>query len=412
MHDELFKKRAVVARYRAGPYVEARECFLRQASADGYSRSTLERIAWVLLTTAKAVQSQGGSISSSRLTSLLGRRIRLGNGRRPSQHTASLIRRFGENWLRAIGALLPDDVQPPWFAQQLGASMQYMRVERGLSPVTIATREERMLWFFASLPSQIRSLGDVTIGQIDTYLEGAACRGWSRSSLHALGSSLRSFFRYAAQQGWCSSSVVLGIDLPRLYALGDVPKAPSIDEVNKLLEVTSAANDLVNIRDHAILSLLIHYGLRRGEVERLTLDDIDWVTETLHVTRPKLRRPQCYPLWTPVGEAILRYLQQARPRCAERAVFLTLKAPHRPLSGASIGAMVAKRLTDHGVKLSRVGAHCLRHACAGRLMDAGFTLKQIGDHLGHRSMNSTRIYTKIDMQGLRQVAELDPGALL
>ena len=412
MHDELFKMPAIVARYRAGPYVEARERFLRQASAEGYSRSMLERIAWVLLTTAKAVQSQGGSISSTRLRSLLGRRIRLGNGRRPSQHTASLIRRFGEDWLRSIGALRSDDVQPPWFARELGAFTEYMRVERGLSPVTIATREERMRWFFASLPSRVRSLGDVTIGQIDTYLEGEARRGWSRGSLHALGSSLRSFFRYAAQQGWCSSSVALGIDLPRLYALGDVPKAPTIDEVNKLLEASSVGNDLVTIRDHAILSLLIHYGLRRGEVERLTLDHIDWITETLHVTRPKLRRPQCYPLWAPVGEAILRYLRQARPRCAQRAVFLTIKAPYRPLSGASISAMVAMRLTQQGVKLSRVGAHCLRHACAGQLMDAGFTLKQIADHLGHRSMNSTRIYTKIDMQGLRQVAELDLGALL
>ena len=290
MHDELFKMAAIVDRYRAGPYVEARERFLRQASAEGYSRSMLERIAWVLLTTAKAVQSQGGSISSARLRSLLGRRIRLGSGRRPSEHTATLIRRFGEAWLRSIGALLPDDVRQPWFAQELSAFTEYMRVERGLSPVTIATREERMRWFFASLPSWVRSLGHVTIGQIDTYLEGAARRGWSRGSLHALGSSLRSFFRYAAQQGWCSSSVALGIDLPRLYALGDVPKAPTIDEVNKLLEVSSNGNDLVTIRDHAILSLLIHYGLRRGEVERLTLDNIDWITETLHVTRPKLRR--------------------------------------------------------------------------------------------------------------------------
>lgn len=412
MHDELFKMAAIVDRYRAGPYAETRERFLRQASAEGYSRSMLERVAWVLLTTAKAVQSQGGSISSARLRSLLRRRIRLGNGRRPSEHTASLIRRFGEDWLRSIGALLPDDVRQPWFAQELGAFTEYMRVERGLSPVTIATREERMRWFFASLPSRVQSLGHVTIGQIDTYLEGAARRGWSRGSLHALGSSLRSFFRYAAQQGWCSSSVALGIDLPRLYALGDVPKAPTIDEVNKLLGVSSNGNDLVTIRDHAILSLLVHYGLRRGEVERLTLDDIDWITETLHVTRPKLRRSQCYPLWAPVGEAILRYLRQARPRCAQRAVFLTIKAPYRPLSGASISAMVAMRLTQQGVKLSRVGAHCLRHACAGQLMDAGFTLKQIADHLGHRSMNSTRIYTKIDMQGLRQVAELDLGALL
>ena len=94
------------------------------------------------------------------------------------------------------------------------------------------------------------------------------------------------------------------------------------------------------------------------------------------------------------------------------AVFLTIKAPHRPLSGASISAMVRMRLVKQGVTLDRVGAHCLRHACAGQLMDAGFTLKQIADHLGHRSMSSTRIYTKIDMRGLRQVAELDLGALL
>jgi site-specific recombinase XerD len=70
------------------------------------------------------------------------------------------------------------------------------------------------------------------------------------------------------------------------------------------------------------------------------------------------------------------------------------------------------RLRKQGVKLERSGAHCLRHVCAGQLMDAGFTLKEIGDHLGHRSMSSTRIYTKIDVQGLRQVAELDLGGLL
>jgi site-specific recombinase XerD len=74
--------------------------------------------------------------------------------------------------------------------------------------------------------------------------------------------------------------------------------------------------------------------------------------------------------------------------------------------------MVRMRLTKQGLKLDRIGAHCLRHACASQLMDAGFTLKQIADHLGHRSMSSTRIYTKIDVLGLRQVAELDLEALL
>jgi integrase len=158
--------------------------------------------------------------------------------------------------------------------------------------------------------------------------------------------------------------------------------------------------------------LLIHYGLRRGEVERLTLDDVDWVAETLQVMRPKLRRPHCYPLSAPVGEAILRYLREARPRCEHRTVFITVNAPFRPLSGSSISAVVRKRLRKQGVKLEWSGAHCLRHACAGQLLDAGFTLKQIADHLGHRSMSSTRIYTKIDVHGLRRVAELDLGGLL
>ena len=412
MHDKLFKKADIVARYRAGPYVEDRERYLRQAGAEGYSHSTLKRIAWVLLIVAEAVQSHGGSISSTRLRSLLGRRVRLGNGRRPSQSTGSLFRRYGEDWLRSIGALQPEAAQPPRFARELRAFSEYMLVERGLSPVTIATREERLCWFFASLPSRVRSLNDVTIGQIDAYLEGEAQRGWCRSSLHALGSSLRCFFRYAAQQGWCAASLALGIDLPRRYALGDVPMAPTVDEVDHLLVATATDNDPATIRNHAVLSLLIQYGLRRGEVERLTLDDIDWVAERLHVMRSKLRWPQCYPLSAPVGEAILRYLRDARPRCEHRAVFLTINAPFRPLSGSSISAMVRMRLRKQGVKLDRIGAHCLRHSCAGQLLDAGFTLKQIADHLGHRSMNSTRIYTKIDVQGLRQVAELDLGALL
>jgi len=413
MHDELFKQPAIIARYRAGPYVDSREQFLKQARADGYSLSTLERIAWALLIVAEAVRDNRGSMSSKQLKNVLSRHIRLSlTGRPPSEHTAGLFLHFGEAWLHRIGALTPAAERPRRFASELHAFAEYMRVERGLSPVTIATREERMRWFFASLPSRVRSLCDVTVNQIDAFLQSEARRGWSRGSLHALGSSLRCFFRYAAHQGWCRSDLAPAIDLPRLYALADVPQAPTRNEVDRLLEATATSDHPVKVRDHAILSLLIHYGLRRGEVERLTLDDLDWVAETIHVTRPKVRRPQCYPLSVPAGKAILRYLRQARPRCSHRALFLTIKAPFRPLSGGSISAMVRMRLTEQGVKLDRLGAHCLRHACASQLLDAGFTLKQIADHLGHRSMNTTRIYTKIDLHGLRQVAELDLGALL
>jgi site-specific recombinase XerD len=113
-----------------------------------------------------------------------------------------------------------------------------------------------------------------------------------------------------------------------------------------------------------------------------------------------------------LGDAILRYLRHARPRCSHRNLFLTIQAPFRALSGSSITYMVRMRLTKQGVQLNRRGAHCLRHACASQLLDAGFTLKQIADHLGHRSLETTRIYTKLDLHSLRQVAEVDLGALL
>jgi hypothetical protein len=111
MHDEVFEKSDIVARYRAGPYVEAREGFLRQAGAGGYSRSTLKRIAWVLLIVAEAAHSHGGSISSGQLEKLR-RSIRLVNGRRPSRETAKLFRRYGEDWLRSIARCFPNPSSP------------------------------------------------------------------------------------------------------------------------------------------------------------------------------------------------------------------------------------------------------------------------------------------------------------
>jgi len=412
MHDELFEQPAVVARYRAGPYAESRERFLQRARAVGYSPATLESMAWALLVVAEAVHDDGG-VSYERLRSTLLRRVRLkSTARPPSANTAKLFLRCAKAWLRSIGALTPEAQRPLKFAGELRAFTEYMRVEQGLSPTTIAGRDEQIRWFCASLPSQVRSLDAVTLAHVDAFLRAQAQRGWSRRSLHTLGGSLRSFFRYAASQRWCRSDLASGIELPRLYALEHVPRAPSVEEVGRLLKDTASSDDPVNIRDHAILSLLIYYGLRRGEVERLTLDDLDWVAETIHVTRPKQRRAQCYPMSVPVGEAILRYLRLARPRCSHRALFLTIQAPFRPLSGPSITFMVRKRLTKQGVQLNWRGAHCLRHACASQLLSAGFTLKQIADHLGHRSMDTTRIYTKIDLHGLRQVAEIDLGALL
>jgi integrase len=157
--------------------------------------------------------------------------------------------------------------------------------------------------------------------------------------------------------------------------------------------------------------LLATYGFRSGEVSGLCLEDGNWESEIVAVSRPKRRRAQEYPLVIEVGEAILRYLQQVRPRSTRREIFLTLKAPFRRLSQGALYHLVRTRLDALGIHVPRRGPHSLRHACAGRLVAEGFSLKEIGDHLGHRSAEATRIYAKVDLVGLREVADFDLGGL-
>ena len=203
----------------------------------------------------------------------------------------------------------------------------------------------------------------------------------------------------------------MGIDIPRVYSHEGLPLGPTWEEVQQIIASCSSDN-AIDIRDRAIILLLAVYGLRRGEVTRLCLEDIDWVGEVLHVTRPKQRCTQHYPLDREVGDALIRYLKAARPQCHHRQLFLTINAPTRPLSSASVTPIVHSRIEALGIQLPRRGAHCLRHACARHLLEAGFSLKQIGDQLGHRSSEATREYVKVDITGLRLVAELDLEKLL
>lgn len=198
---------------------------------------------------------------------------------------------------------------------------------------------------------------------------------------------------------------------PRIYRDEGLPAGPSWTTVQRLL--AGVAGDCPkDVRDRALLLLFAVYGWRSGEVSHLCLEDIDWKRECISVTRSKSYRAQVYPLTTGVGEAILRYLQEVRPRCQRREVFLARNAPWRPLSQGALWHIVADRLRQFPETSVHQGPHSLRHACATRLVSEGMTFPEISNHLGHRSVNSTRIYAKIDLASLREVGRLDLGGLL
>ena len=132
----------------------------------------------------------------------------------------------------------------------------------------------------------------------------------------------------------------------------------------------------------------------------------------LRVRRPKTGRTDLFPLSRRVGDALARYLHEVRPRTKIREVFLSLKAPVRPLSASAISSLVRSRMLRYGVNCQRHGSHALRHAFAQRLLDEGFSMQEIGNCLGHRSLHSTAVYAKVDLTGLRRVADFDLEGLL
>jgi integrase len=149
--------------------------------------------------------------------------------------------------------------------------------------------------------------------------------------------------------------------------------------------------------------LLVTYGLRGREVAALTLDDIDWKRERLRVPERKAGHSTAFPLSVSVGEALVDYLQHGRPQTEQRRVFFRAAAPIKPIGPAAVSCRARHYLLKAGIEVPRPGSHTLRHTCVQRLVDADFTLKTIGDFVGHRSAQSTEIYAKVAVEPLRQV---------
>jgi site-specific recombinase XerD len=399
MFEQLFQTAHALARHRAGPLLEERRAFLTQLADRGLTRPTLRIIAQKLLVFTKTfalVKHPQRIIKREEIE------------RRIADHR---LRSLARRWLRFLQRLEEPPAAISPYADKIKAFADFMKRERGLSPVTIRNRCWLIPRFLNRLGRSDDSLGEITAQRIDEILQEMIREGhYARVSIQSMAGEVRAFFRYAETRGWCCQGLAACIRGPRLFAQVSLPTGPSAEEVQHLLAMTEGDRP-VQIRDRAILLLLAIYGLRAGEVNRLRLEDFDWERELLTVMSSKTQRPRTYPLIRSVGDAVLRYLREVRPRTPHRELFLTLLAPIRPLRHA-LWRIVATRLRSVNGSLRHYGPHALRHACAARLLAQGLSLKEIGDHLGHVDPEATRIYAKVDLVGLRQVADLDLGGLL
>jgi integrase/recombinase XerD len=261
---------------------------------------------------------------------------------------------------------------------------RHLRETRGLASATIRGYMDRVSKFMNWIVIRHDCFADVTLIDIDDYLDSRREAGLRPATIASLCQALRTFFKYLECQGGCSQGLAHGIQSPTIPKYNEVPQGPPWKDVRKLLQfaVPMSPGD---IRAKAVLSLCAIYGLRSCEVAGLRLSDFDWYGETLTIRRAKRGR--------------------VRPRCSCRSLFVTRYAPYRPVLPTTLRPVVTRRMNALKIRSEHMGPHALRHACATELLRKGSTLKDISGFLGHRDMKSVCIYAKYDASSLREVSD-------
>ena len=278
---------------------------------------------------------------------------------------------------------------------------RFLAVERGLTAAAILRYVDCLRPF---LDRQTRDgnldLASLTASDVTSFVV-AWCPSVNSGVAKMTVTALRSFCGFLHLEGVLRRSLVPAVPTVIYRDQAGLPKGLEPDEVRRILTSCDTTSDN-GVRDLAILTLLVRLGLRRCEVSRLGLDDIDWRAGTICV-HGKGNCLERLPLPVDVGHYLAQYLRHARPAKARgRTVFVRHFAPYNALSASRVSTIVADAARRAGV--GRVHAHRLRHTAATQLLRAGASLPEVGQVLRHRRAQTTAIYAKVDHDTLRVIA--------
>jgi site-specific recombinase XerD len=307
--------------------------------------------------------------------------------------------------LRGLGVLAAKEPAAPCSPADvlLARFERYLQAERGLAAGTVVLYLRSVRRFVESLPPD-RGLAGLVAGDVTAAVLRES-ESLSVSAAQNFVSGLRWFLRFCFIEG------LVGSDLSRaaLFARGrsssPLPRGISRADARALLGSCDRRQALGR-RDYAIIITLLRLGLRRGEVAGLRLDDIDWRAGELVVVGKGARQDRL-PLPADVGQAIAAYLRRGRPQSSRREVFLRAKAPYDPIASGTVASTVRRACTRAGI--AQCGSHRLRHTAACEMVKANVPLVRIGQVLRHRSLQSTAIYARVDVERLRLLAAPWPG---
>jgi site-specific recombinase XerD len=253
-------------------------------------------------------------------------------------------------------------------------------------------------------------------GQLKTWLPSdladyVARRGrqWKPGSGQQLASSIRSFLRFLLFKGLVRRDLAAAIPSFASWRLAGLPAVVDRKDLERLLSAVDDATP-IGMRDRGVLLCLTELGLRASDVAAITTDGVDLRSDVLRLGHAKERRVAELPMTSRLALALRRYLRHGRPSCESQALFVIHRAPiGQPLKPIGIRDIVVRYAARAGLAESIRGTHVIRHSVASSLINAGASIKDIADLLGHRSIDTTAIYAKVDLRTLARVAMPWPG---
>lgn len=325
-------------------------------------------------------------------------------GRRHRKHVSraytARVQRFAD-FLRQHGAIRATADSTAGTPSPLGPFRDWLLRHRGLAMRTVE-RHERLIT--RMLPALGSDAGEYNAASVRRVILNQI-RGCRPAHAKTFVGALRVYLRFLATSGACQPGLDHSLPTVAEWKLSSLPRYLDAHQVARLID-SCCKDGPQGWRDRAIVLLLLRLGLRAGDIAGMRLTDIDWHEATLLV-RGKGRRDVRLPLPQDAGDAVLDYIEHARPQIAIDRLFLCVKAPFRPLqSGMIVSGIVRAALRRAGIENPPThGANLLRHSVATMMLRAGSTLDEIGTVLRHKSPDTTAHYAKVDVATLQEIAQ-------
>jgi len=410
MLDLVFRSRRVLERLRVGVLGSALEILTGRLQGAGYSAQVIQKYSRAIGHFAHWMESEGiapSAVGEETVdTFLTGHLLRC---RCPVACREGLpqVRAALGHLLDVLGVEREHGAQGRLRSSAqdglLGPFATYLCDARGLASTTRNDYLRRAAAFLKAIsPESPIDPARLKPRDVLDYVSERAAR-LKPGSLKQEAIALRSFLRCLQLRGLSGPHLVEAVPTIPQWRLDRLPRVMTDEQVRRLLGSFDGSTP-DGLRGYAMALCLVRLGLRSAEVAQLSLDDVDWREGTLRIVEGKGRRDRALPLPPDVGRAIVAYLRGGRPSTSERWIFVR----HRFHRGRRISSGMVRDTIRHALECAGVarphGAHTLRHTAATRLLRSGASLKQIADILGHRSIDTTCLYAKVDLDQLLQVA--------